>query len=154
MFNSTLSLIIPAYNRVDLIVLTLMCLLNQTLPAGEIILVEDGSNDSIAEATELVFSVFTRHSLGKNKIPDLKVIRQDNAGTVAPRNRKFFGSKVEYIHFFDSVDIAFPNKDELQVRALQESGSDIAIKPWQNRAFNGSRFRPLTMFSAAEASLG
>ena len=130
MTHSGISVIIPAYNRAALIGQTLRSLLNQTLPADEIIVVDDGSTDSTAEAAEAEFSVFSRQLAGKARIPEFKVIRQENAGPGAARNRGFAESKREFIHFFDSDDIAAPNKHEVQVRALQESGADIAYGPW------------------------
>ena len=48
---SDISIIIPAYNRAGLIGATLRSLLNQTLPAKEIIVVDDGSTDGTAEKT-------------------------------------------------------------------------------------------------------
>lgn len=45
----TISVIIPAYNRALLVGETLRSLLNQTVPAKEIIVVDDGSQDGTAE---------------------------------------------------------------------------------------------------------
>jgi cellulose synthase/poly-beta-1,6-N-acetylglucosamine synthase-like glycosyltransferase len=45
----SISVIIPAYNRAGLIAETLRSLLNQTIPAKEIIVVDDGSTDGTAE---------------------------------------------------------------------------------------------------------
>jgi len=46
-----ISIIIPAYNRAELIGETLWSLLKQTIPAKEIILVDHGSTDGTAEKT-------------------------------------------------------------------------------------------------------
>jgi glycosyltransferase involved in cell wall biosynthesis len=135
MTRSGISVIIPAYNRADLIRQTLASLLNQTLPADEIIVVDDGSSDGTAEAAEAAFHRWeSEKAKGKRweggKLPEFKVIRQGNSGPGAARNLGFAESKGEFIHFFDSDDIAAPNKHEVQVRALQETGADIAYGPW------------------------
>jgi len=138
----SLSVIVPAYNRADLIGPTLRSLLRQTLPADEIIVVDDGSTDSTAEVAEAEFLAFSRQFSAKDRLPDFKVIRQANAGPAAARNRGFTESKGKFIHFFDSDDIAAPNKHEVQVRALLQTGADIAIGPWQKGTFEGATFQP------------
>ena len=135
MTRSGISVIVPAYNRESLIGQTLSSILNQTLPADEIIVVDDGSSDGTAEAAEVAFYRWESEKLKSKKrevakVPDFRVIRQENSGPGAARNRGFAESTGEFIHFFDSDDIAAPNKHEVQVRALQESGADIAYGPW------------------------
>jgi glycosyltransferase involved in cell wall biosynthesis len=44
---STISVIIPAYNRAALVAETIRCVLRQSLPADEIIVVGDGSTDDL-----------------------------------------------------------------------------------------------------------
>ena len=86
-----ISVIIPAYNRAGLIGETLRSLLNQTIPAKEIIVVDDGSTDGTAESAEREFSVFREQFSGNSKSnipnPTFKILRQQNAGPRAARNR-------------------------------------------------------------------
>lgn len=121
-----LSVIIPAYNRKHLIGETLKSLLAQTLSADEIIVVDDGSTDDTA-------AVACR--IG----PPVRVIRQANKGPGAARNAGLLASRGKYIHFFDSDDLAAPNKHEVQVSALESSGADIAYGPWARSRFGGGR---------------
>ena len=114
---SRISVIIPAFNRAELLPLTLQSLLEQTLPAYEIIVVDDGSTDHTAE-------------VAANFSSTIRVIRQQNAGPAAARNRGFNESTGDLIHFFDSDDIALANKHEVQAKALEDSGGDIAYCPW------------------------
>jgi GT2 family glycosyltransferase len=133
-----ISVIIPAYNRAGLIGETLRCLLNQTVQAKEIIIVDDGSQDGTAET---VLEMLKLGEAEKLKIsegkpwPELKVIRQDNAGPGAARNRGLVEATGEFVHFFDSDDIAASNKQEVQLRALLETGADIAYGPWVKGRF-------------------
>jgi glycosyltransferase involved in cell wall biosynthesis len=126
----SISVVIPAYNRAELVGQTLRSLLNQTLPAYEIIVVDDGSTDGTEEAAWSAFHQWEGEKVKGEKVPEFKVIRQENAGPGAARNRGFAESKRDFVHFFDSDDIAAPNKHEVQVRALQEIGADIAYGPW------------------------
>jgi len=50
----------------------------------------------------------------------------------------------EFIHFFDSDDIAAPNKHEVQLRALQETGADIAYGLWIKGRFAPKESRRVT----------
>jgi hypothetical protein len=135
-----LSVIIPAYNRAALIGETLRSLLNQTLPADEILVVDDGSTDETAEVVRQTANNWTLET-GKLK-PEIRVILQENAGPAAARNTGFRASRGEFIHFFDSDDLAALNKQEVQLRALQASGADIAYGPWVKGSFEGKSFRP------------
>jgi len=135
----SISVIIPAYNRAGLIGETLQSLLKQTLPAKEIIVVDDGSTDGTAEAAEREFSVFRKQFSGGSESifqhPTFKILSQANAGPGAARNLGLAEATGEFIHFFDSDDIASPNKHEVQLKALLETGADIAYGPWVKGRF-------------------
>lgn len=124
-----LSVIIPCFNRVGLLANTLQSLLSQTLPADEIIVVDDGSTDGSSGVAEAFGA-------------PVRVIRQANAGPAAARNRGFHESSGEFIHFFDSDDLALPNKHEVQLHALERSGADIAYGPWVKGHISPSGFAP------------
>ena len=127
--RESVSVIIPAYNRESLLPQTLRSLLAQTLPAVEIIVVDDGSTDRTGAVAE---------SFGE----PVRVIHQENSGPAAARNRGFHESRGEFIHFFDSDDLALPNKHEVQMKTLQESGADIAYGPWIKGRISDSSFIP------------
>ena len=109
-------------------------------------MVDDGSTDGTAEAVEREFSVFREQFSASHKPssvfsvpsvvkPSLWVIRQQNAGPGAARNRGLAEATGEFIHFFDSDDIASPNKHEVQLKALLETGANIAYGPWVKGRF-------------------
>ena len=129
MSTADISVIIPAYNRESLIGPTLDSLLNQTLPAAEILVVDDGSTDQTARIAA---------SFG----PGVRVIHQENQGPAAARNNGFRQSRGEFIHFFDSDDVAVTNKHEVQLKALEDTTADIAYGPWIKGAFSGKTFIP------------
>jgi len=102
------SVVLPVYNRAAYVGETIASVLAQTLPPDELIVVDDGSTDeSIA-----VVESFAR--------PCLHVIRQENAGIGAARNRGLEAATGELIAFIDSDDVWERDKLELQVRAMGE----------------------------------
>ena len=102
------SVIIPAYNRADLIGETIESVLNQTFDDFEIIIVDDGSTDS------------TREVVRKFDGP-IKYIYQQNRGRSCARNRGFEVSGGDYVCFLDSDDVFKPRMLELQVSLLDSN---------------------------------
>lgn len=137
---SSISVIIPSYNRAELIGETLDSILGQSCPADEIIIVDDGSSDRTGD---VVLQVLKKWEIQAGKLkPEIKIIRQNNKGPASARNLGFAASTGEYIHFFDSDDIALPNKQEVQMELLQKSGADIAYGPWIKGRFLKNNFIP------------
>jgi len=89
------SVVIPLYNKEKEIADTLNSVLNQSYKADEIIVVDDGSTDNSAKIVES----FTK------KFKEIKLIRQNNSGETAARNRGVEEAKNEYICFIDADDL-------------------------------------------------
>ena len=91
------SIIIPTYNRAELIGKTIESLQKQTYKGYELIIVDDGSTDN----TEQVVSFYLNNQTSYHK--------KNNAERAAARNYGASLAKGDYINFFDSDDIALPN---------------------------------------------
>jgi glycosyltransferase involved in cell wall biosynthesis len=85
------SIIIPVYNRADIIHISLDSIIEQTFHDYEIIVVDDGSKDDLKDS--LV------------SYPDAFYVRQENAGQGVARNTGIAHSRGEYICFLDSDDL-------------------------------------------------
>mgnify|MGYP001181247214 FL=1 len=97
-----ISVVIPTYNRVELLKRSIDSVINQTTKPFEIIIVDDGSNDG----TE---------AMVKKKYDSLKLIKQKNKGASAARNTGIKASSGEWICFLDSDDEWKNNKLEKQI---------------------------------------
>lgn len=110
------SVIIPAYNRPELLQEAIVSCLLQTLQDIEVIVVDDGSEADLRHAIEQA-----RACCPSRKI--VRYVRQERAGAPAARNRGFRESCGEFIQFLDSDDLLHPQKLELQVAELERDGS-------------------------------
>lgn len=95
--NIFFSIIIPTYNRANLIGLTIDSILNQTYTNYEIIIVDDGSTDNTEEVIK---------KINHQKISYLK---KENAERGAARNFGMAHANGEYITFVDSDDLLYPD---------------------------------------------
>jgi len=111
------SVVIPNYNRANLVGETIENLLLQTLTPAELIVVDDGSTDD---------SVAVIKKFGSK----VKLICQTNQGPGAARNAGLSTATGDYVQFFDSDDLCSLNKLEAQAKLLECSGADIAYSPW------------------------
>lgn len=89
------SIIVPVYNRADLIQQTLNSILNQKFQDLEIIVVDDGSTDGTLKA-------LTKYG------DKIRVFQQQNKGPGAARNLGIAHARGQYITFLDSDDLWFP----------------------------------------------
>jgi glycosyltransferase involved in cell wall biosynthesis len=109
-----ISALIPTYNRRQYIQRAIRSILAQTLPVGEIIIVDDGSSDGTAEEVERAFGSRVR------------VVRQVNQGVSGARRRAILEAKGDWVAFLDSDDEWTPGRNALLEQAIASVSSDVA----------------------------
>ncbi len=110
------SVIIPTYNRADLLPRAVNSVLSQTYHDYEIIIIDDHSPDN----TQDVIAAFSD--------PRIRSIRhQTNRRQSAAINTGIASARGEYIAFLDDDDEWLPNKLEGQVQILDASANDVGL---------------------------
>jgi glycosyltransferase involved in cell wall biosynthesis len=100
-----ISVVVPTYNRAQLIQEAIDSVLRQTAPVDEIIVVDDGSTDSTCELVR---------AYGDPVI----LLRDNHRGAAAARNRGFARATGDWTAFLDSDDVWAPTKLEKQLQYL------------------------------------
>jgi glycosyl transferase family 2 len=113
------SVVIPTFNRIELLKRALESVFSQWFKEFEIIVVDDGSADRTIEYLR---------SLGQR----VRIIRQNNRGPGSARNLGVRHAKALYLAFLDSDDLWFPWTLEVYQKVIQECGepSFITGKPY------------------------
>ena len=126
--NEKISVIIPTYNRGNLLGNSIKSVLNQTYKNFEIIVVDDGSTDN------------TKSVVNQFKDERIKYIKlTENRGSSYARNIGIQNSNGKYITFQDSDDVYYPDKLETQFKNIiyKKSNLDFCkIKVIFNDSFN------------------
>ena len=108
--QNSISVVIPVFNRKQLIERSINSVINQTYPPDEIIVIDDGSIDGT-------------YDLIKKNFPQVILIHQENKGVSAARNVGITIAKGNWIAFLDSDDEWFPEKLEEQINYLKINNS-------------------------------
>ena len=118
--DTLVSIIIPVFNRPELIFETLESVICQTYSNWECIIVDDGSTDN-------TYQLLEAYSNKDKRISVVKRPRDRPKGANACRNYGFELSKGKYINWFDSDDLMHPKKLELQIKALKNSELPLCV---------------------------
>lgn len=104
------SVIIPTFNRRELVQEALASVVQQSWPNIEIIVIDDGSTDGTFESL----------TNWQNNNPEIAftLLRQDNAGVAAARNNGLTQAKGEFLYMLDSDDLIFPDAIETLAKML------------------------------------
>jgi len=111
------SVIIPTYNRSDIVSQAVQSALDQDYPAKQIIVVDDGSTDNTVKVLQ--------------RFSGIELISQPNRGASAARNRGLSAAKGEFVATLDSDDRW--NKDYLSygMQRVQQYPVDIFFANWK-----------------------
>ncbi|MBL8724826.1 MAG: glycosyltransferase family 2 protein [Planctomycetes bacterium] len=114
--TAPVAVVIPAHNAAQYLPLALDSLRQQTTVPAEVVVVDDGSRDDTAAVAE---------RLGAT------VLRQDQAGPGAARNRGLRRATAEFVAFLDADDWFALSKLERSVATLQRLGARcVATDAW------------------------
>ena len=112
-----ISVIIPAYNRADLLVRAVESVQIQDFSDLEIVIVDDGSQDNTAEVVAQL-----RHNEPRIRY----IAHAQNRGEAAARNTGLREARSDLIAFLDSDDAWLEGKLKRQYAALRDAGEGVA----------------------------
>jgi GT2 family glycosyltransferase len=112
--DPTVTVVVPTYNRADVLPRAIRSVLAQTFPSLECVVVDDASTDGTAAVVEAVDDPRLRY-----------VCHERNRGGSAARNTGLAQARGTYVAFLDSDDEWHPEKLARQVGLLEARGD-----PW------------------------
>jgi glycosyltransferase involved in cell wall biosynthesis len=107
--RNSISVVIPVFNGESFLAEAIESVLAQSLPASELMVIDDGSTDDSAGVA--------------GRFSEVTLIRTENRGPAAARNTGVAESMGDLITFLDADDLMKPDRLERQVAALEEDPS-------------------------------
>ena len=129
--STSVSVIIPTYNRWQVLQRAIDSVLAQSTAADEIIVVDDGSTDN---TRDLLLGTYGEH---------IRVVSQPNKGVSAARNAGLKISSGDWIALLDSDDEWLPDKLRLQIQVLEQDRSCVLCHTDEIWVRNGIRVNPM-----------
>ena len=128
--QTSISVIIPTYNRCDSLCVAIESVFKQTLQPSQIIVIDDGSEDNTA-------------AIVSERFPKVHLIQQSNRGVSCARNRGIAAATSAWIAFLDSDDRWFENKLAIQMNAIESSPEHRLCHCDEHWIRNGKRVNPM-----------
>src|ERR671919_44147 len=104
MSEAAISVVVPVYNGEVYLRPALDSIFRQTLLPAQVLVIDDGSTDGSAEVAR--------------RCPNVELLRQENLGAAAARNRGVEAARGELLAFLDADDLWTPEKLHCQVDCL------------------------------------
>jgi len=115
--NLLVSIIIPTYNRANLLPTAILSVINQTYQSWELIIVDDGSTDNTKQIVEEFIKKDSR----------IKYFYQENKGQPFAMNTGIKLSKGKFIAFLDDDDEWYLEKLEKQIEFLNKDENIVLV---------------------------
>jgi len=128
---SRISVIMPCYNAAAFVEEAVNCVMNQTYPDVELVVVDDGSTDGSANILQ---------ELTARYAPRIQLHFQDRQGPFPARNIALRNAHGGYVAFLDADDYWTLDALEKLAASLNAQSADVAYCGWQNV---GDRYRSL-----------
>jgi glycosyltransferase involved in cell wall biosynthesis len=139
----SLSVVVPNYNHARSLPACLTAILAQSVPATEIIVIDDGSTDDSVE----VMTAFARRN------PGIQVHRNDrNHGVVYTLNRGIELARGDYLHFPGADDEVLPGLFEKSLTVLKrnpDAALSCTVSEWRDASTDVSWLMGAGMASEA-----
>lgn len=116
------SVITPSFNCGNYIGATIESVMNQTFTEWELIIIDDGSTDNSAD----IIRYYAK--LDPRIIP---IFLPTNRGAAVARNEGLFVARGRFIAFLDSDDIWLPQKLEVQLEFMNNTGAPISFTEYE-----------------------
>jgi len=129
-----ISVVIPTFNRCELLRRALLSVLAQTLPPAEIIVIDDGSSDGTADMVSKEFS-------------QVRYYYQENNGVSSARNLGIQHASSDWIAFLDSDDEWLTEKLVRQTAALSANPEIKICHTEEQWIRNGVRVNPAKQYA-------
>jgi glycosyltransferase involved in cell wall biosynthesis len=133
--DALISIVIPTYNRRELICATVDSVLAQSYREVEVIVVDDGSTDGSGE-------LLRERYAGE---PRVRYVYQGNAERAAARNRGIREARGEFIAFLDSDDLWRPAKLQEQLREFDANPEFVLVHTGWSQLYEDGMTLPVIL---------
>ena len=132
--HGLVSVVMPAYNKQDVIAESVRSVIAQTFPHWELLVVDDASTDG-------TLSVANRLAEDDSRIR--VVALKENGGIANARNVGMAAAQGQYLAFLDSDDLWLPKKLQVQMEFICRHGASFTFTRYRRFGPNGSLGPPV-----------
>jgi glycosyltransferase involved in cell wall biosynthesis len=117
--SGLVTVIVPTYNRADLVVESLESVARQTFRPIELVIVDDGSTDETPD----VLTAWIAERAGDAELT-VRCLRQKRSGACVARNAGLDASHGEFVQFLDSDDLLHEDRLSRVVEVFRQTSCD------------------------------